>query len=245
MLRIERRDKGRDGADNDGPAGQLAAAGIGAAGPEAQTSPPPRLPGRRNPKWIALGVIAICLGALLSYLIYAKVAAESSVLIMTRTVYRGSVIAAEDLATVTVSGTGVGNALPAGRAADLVGQTAVYDLVAGSIVPAGAIGEVIIPAEGRTVVGIRLVEGRAPATGLLHPGAAVRLIAIPPQGAEPDFTDQHTGSAYPALVVDATPGADGMSVLVNVDVPADQAAAVALLAAQDRLAAVRDSDGGR
>ncbi|MFC7619659.1 hypothetical protein [Microlunatus sp. GCM10028923] len=245
MLRIERRDRGRDGAAGDGWPDDGAAAGeAGAAVPDGQTSLPPRLPGRRNPKWIALGVIAICLGALLSYLIYARVAAESSVLIMTRTVYRGSVIAAADLATVTVSGSGLGNALPAARSADLVGQTAVYDLVAGNIVPAGAIGEVITPADGRTVVGLRLVEGRAP-TGLLHPGAPVRLIAIPPQGAEPDFTDQHTGSAYPALVVDAVPGADGMSVLVNVDVPADQAAAVALLAAQDRLAAVRDADGGR
>lgn len=245
MLKIERRDRGRDGEQNDGgPADELGAVETGAASPDGQTSQPPRLPGRRNPKWIALGVIAICLGALLSYLIYAKVAAESSVLIMTRTVYRGSVIAAADLATVTVSGSGVGSAIPAGRAGELVGQTAVYDLVAGSIVPAGAIGEVIVPAEGRTIVGIRLVEGRAP-TGLLHPGAPIRLIAIPPEGAEPDFTDQHTGSAYPALVVDAAAGADGMSVLVNVDVPADQAAAIALLAARDRLAAVRDSDGGR
>lgn len=244
MLRIERRDRGSSAAADGGLGDDQAAAELGAAVPDGPTSLPPRLPGRRNPKWIALGVIAICLGALLSYLIYAKVAAESSVVIMTRTVYRGSVIAAGDLATVTVSGSGVGNAIPAGRAADLVGQTAIYDLVAGSIVPAEAIGEVTVPAEGRTVVGIRLVEGRAP-TGLLHPGAAVRLIAIPPQGAEPDFTDQHTGSAYPALVVDAAPGADGMSVLVNVDVPADQAGTVALLAAQDRLAAVRDSDGGR
>lgn len=236
MLRVEKRGTGR----TDAAAEPEAAQEFGDGG----IAPPPRLPGRRNPKWIALGVIAICLGALLSYVIYAKVAAESSVLIMTKTVYRGSVIMAEDLAPVTISGTGAGNAVAADQADELIGRTAIYDLVAGSIVPAGAIGEVIIPAEGRTVVGLRLVEGRAPA-GLLHPGSVVRLIALPPEGAEPDFTDQYTGGAYPAKVVDAVDGADGMSMLVNVDVAADQAATVAFLAAQERLAAVRDFDGER
>ncbi len=236
MLRIEKRGSARaDTAPEPGSDQEFR---------DGATAQPPRLPGRRNPKWIALGVIAICLGALLSYVIYAKVAAESSVLIMTKTVYRGSVIMAEDLAPVTISGTAAGNAVLADQADELVGRTAIYDLVSGSIVPAGAIGEVMIPAEGRTVVGVRLVEGRAP-VGLLHPGSVLRLIALPPEGAEPEFADQHTGDAFPATVVDAIDGADGMSTLVNVDVPADQAAAVAFLAAQDRLAAVRDFDGER
>ncbi len=236
MLRIEKR--GTGSSDTTPESGVDQEFGDGAI------AQPPRLPGRRNPKWIALGVIAICLGALLSYVIYAKVAAESSVLIMTTTVYRGSVIAVEDLAPVTISGSAAGNAVAADRAGELIGRTAIYDLVAGSIVPAGAIGEVAVPAEGRTVVGLRLVEGRAP-VGLLHPGSVLRLIALPPEGAEPGFTDQYTGGAYPAKVVDAVEGADGMSTLVNVDVAADQAATVAFLAAQDRLAAVRDFDGER
>src|SRR5690348_9499351 len=52
----------------------------------------PRVAGRRNPRWIALGVVALCLGGLLSYLIYAQVAAESTVVAMARTVDRGAVI---------------------------------------------------------------------------------------------------------------------------------------------------------
>jgi hypothetical protein len=35
---------------------------------------------------------------------------------------------------------------------------------------------------------------------------------------------------------------DGASIVVNVDVPANQAPTVALLAAQERLAVVRDAD---
>lgn len=241
MLKIEKRrsnQAGTDPATDPSPGFEAGAPGT------PTTSLPPRLPSRRNPKWIALGVIAICIGALLSYLIYARVAAESSVLIMTKTVYRGSVIAAEDIAPATVSGALPGNALPADQADELVGQTAIYDLIAGTVVPVGAIGEVTVPAEGRTVVGIRLIEGRAP-SGLLHPGSVVRLIALPPEGVEADFIDQYTGSAYPAKVVDTVAGADGMSTLVNVDIAADQAAAVALLSAQERLAAVRDFDGER
>jgi len=240
MLKIERRSGDGIGADPtvDPPAG------LDAPVPGVPTSPPPRLPGRRNPKWIALGVIAICLGALLSYLIYARVAAESSVLIMTRTVYRGSVIAAGDLAPVTVSGALPGDVVAADRADELVGRTALYDLVAGSVVPATAIGRSAVPPEGRAAVGIRLIEGRLP-SGLLHPGSVVRLIALPAEGVEAGATDQYTGGVYPAKIIDAVDGADGMSMLVNVEVAADQAAAVALLSAQERLAVVRDHDGGR
>jgi hypothetical protein len=56
------------------------------AGPTESTPPPPRLPGRRNPRWIALGVAAICLGGLLSYVLYSRVASETAVLAATRTI---------------------------------------------------------------------------------------------------------------------------------------------------------------
>ena len=58
----------------------------------AATPQPPRMPGRRNPKWIALGVVALCLGGLLSYMIYAQVASETAVVAAAHTVYRGEKI---------------------------------------------------------------------------------------------------------------------------------------------------------
>ena len=44
--------------------------------PASTPAPPdlPRLPGRRDPRWIALGVLALCLGALLSAVVYARLA---------------------------------------------------------------------------------------------------------------------------------------------------------------------------
>jgi hypothetical protein len=209
--------------------------------PPPSTPLPPRLPGRRNPKWIALGIVAICLGGLLSYVIYARVATETSVIALAHTVYRGQVVAATDLTTVTLSGEPGVSTVPAAARDSLIGQRAVYDLVAGSVLPDGAIAPIKVPQDKRALVGIKVAAGRAPSNHL-PPGATVRLIAVPPPNAEPSFRDSYTGKAFPARVVDQQPGPDAASSLVNVDVGSDQAPAVALLASQDRLTIVRDAD---
>jgi hypothetical protein len=53
--------------------------------------------------------------------------------------------------------------------------------------------------------------------------------------------DEHAGSIFVGRVIDQTPAADGTSILVNVDVEAGVAPTIATLAAQDRLALVRDA----
>jgi hypothetical protein len=199
------------------------------------------MPGRRNPKWIALGVVALCLGALLSYVIYARVADESAVVRVVNTVHRGSTVTAADLTTVSLSaGAGV-EMVPASQLSELIGRRAVYDLVAGSLLPVGAVADVVVPQTGRAVVGIRLVSGRVP-FGMLPSGSPLRLVALPPAGAAPGFTDEYTGRTIIAREVSQVDGADGASVVLNVDVPANQAPVVALLASQERLAVVRDAD---
>lgn len=217
-----------------------------AADPADQGSPPstphpPRLPGRRNPKWIALGIVAICIGGLLSYVIYARVATETAVIALARTVYRGQVIAATDLTTVTLSGDPGLSTVPAAARETLVGQRAVFDLVEGSVLPQGAIAPLKVPQDKRALIGIKVTAGRAPSNHL-PPGATVRLIAVPPANAEPGFRDGYTGKAFSARMVDQQPGPDAASTLVNVDVASDQAPVIALLAALDRLSIVRDAD---
>lgn len=202
---------------------------------------PPRLPGRRNPAWIALGVLALCLGALLSYAIYSSIATDSTVVAMSRTVYRGQVIGRADLTTVVVQGSSVPQAVPARDLSGLVGRRAGFDLVSGSVVLTSATTETVIPAAGRAVVGLRLADGRSPAV-LLTPSSPVRLVGLPPAAADSSSNDELVGKTFLARVVDQTPGADGTSTLLNVDVAADQAPTVALLAAQDRLAVVRDAE---
>jgi hypothetical protein len=206
------------------------------ATPPAATPEPPRMPGRRNPKWIALGVVALCLGGLLSYVIYARVATETTVVSIAQTVYRGEVIEASDLTTITLQGSTIPQAVPAKDLQTIVGRRAATDLVAGSVLVASAVTDETIPTTGRAVVGLKLSAGRTP-TSLLLPSSAVRLVALPPETG----TDKLTGDTFSARVIDQSNGADGTSILVNVDVAADQAATIAQLAAQDRVALVRDA----
>lgn len=201
----------------------------------------PQLPGRRNPKWIALGIVALCLGALLSYVLYARVADQSSVVAVASTVHRGDVVTAADLTSVSVPSTAGVSTVPARQLDQLVGRRAVYDLVGGSLLPAGAVADVVLPQPGRAVVGIRLVTGRAPSEPLPR-GSSVRLVALPPAGTDAEANDEHTGRTIVARAVNKVEGADGTSVVIDVDVAAATAPAVALLAAQERLALVRDAD---
>jgi SAF domain len=203
------------------------------------TPQPPRIPGRRNPKWIALGIVALCLGGLLSYMIYTRVASETAVVAAAQTVYRGETIEQGDLTTITLRGGSLPQTVPAARLADLVGKRAAYDLIEGSVIGSTAVVEQAIPAEGRAIVGLKLAPGRAP-NNLLLPSSLVRLIAMP-AATDSSTTDKLEGSIFIGRVVDQSPGADGTSILVNVDVEAGAAPTIAMLAAQDRIAIVRDA----
>jgi SAF domain len=205
----------------------------------AVTPQPPRMPGRRNPKWIALGIVALCLGGLLSYMIYSRVASETAVVAAAHTVYRGETIEQGDLTTITLRGGSLPQAVPAARLADLVGKRAAYDLVEGSVIGSAAVVEQAIPAEGRAIVGLKLAPGRAP-SNLLLPSSLVRLIALP-AASDSSTADKLEGSIFIGSVIDQSPGADGTSILVNVDVEAGAAPTIAMLAAQDRIAIVRDA----
>ncbi len=208
-----------------------------AVDPEPAIAQPPRLPGRRNPKWIALGVIALCLGALLSYAVYAKVATESSVVAITHTVYRGEAIEEDDLGRVVIQGDSFPQAIPATALPTLVGQRAAFDLPEGSILSAASVTEVDLPRDGQAVVGLKLASGRAPVE-LLLPSSPVRLVALP--GPDPESADAVVGKTFVAQVIAHSPDADGTSTLLNVEVDAGQAPTIATLAAQDRLAVIRD-----
>lgn len=208
--------------------------------PSARTPAPPSLPGRRNPRWIALGVVAICLGGLLSYVIYARVATATAVVAVAHTVHRGEVVEADDLTTVTLRAGSVPQAIPAAQLGSLVGQRAVFDLPEGAVIPAGAIAPQNQPGSGRTVVGLKLANGRAPST-LLIPGAPVRLIGL--AASDGQAQDKLAGSRYLARVITVSPAPDGTSTLLDVDVEAGEAPVIAQLAAADRLVVVRDAEG--
>lgn len=201
---------------------------------------PPRLPGRRNPRWIALGLVAICLGGLLAYAVYARVSTETRVLSVTSTVYRGEVVEAADLTTVVVHGDPPGPVVPATEQGSVLGKRAVFDLPAGSLVAPGSLADGTLPDAGRSVVGLRLPTGRAPSS-LLVPSAPVRIVALPAPASGTGAKDSLVGKTYAGRVVGSTPGPDGTSTVVDVEVDAGQAPTIASLGAQDRIALVRDA----
>jgi hypothetical protein len=173
-------------------------------------------------------------------MIYARVASETAVVAAAHTVYRGETIEQGDLTTITLRDGSLPQTVPATSLADLVGKRAAFDLMEGSVIPASAVVEEAIPAEGRAIVGLKLEPGRAPGNVLL-PSSLVRLIALP--AAADGSTDKLVGSIFVGRVIDQSPAADGTSILVNVDVEAGAAPTIATLAAQDRIALVRDAGG--
>jgi hypothetical protein len=165
------------------------------------------------------------------------VATETAVVAVANTVYRGELIDRDDLTTITLQGNSLAQAVPGRELDNLVGKRAAFDLAEGSIVVSAAVTAEAVPAVGRAVVGLKLEMGRVP-TSLLVPSSDLRLVALPP---EDGGTDKLTGDAFVARVIDQAPGVDGATILLNVDVAAAQAPTIALLAAQDRIAVVRDA----
>ena len=211
-------------------------------------APTPLLPAaatsrnRRSPKWIALGAIAICLGALASFVLYSQAAESHSVVALRDAVPRGTVIRATDLTVVTVGSTPGISTVAGDQLTSFVGRRTAVDLVAGSLLPPDAVTSDPLPLPQRSIVGIRLSDGRAPHEHL-DPGNPVRLVAVPPANADADYRDSFSDLSVTGRVVEIVTLNDGQSVLLDVDVPATQAASIARLAAQDRIVAIRDAEG--
>lgn len=200
---------------------------------------------RRQPKWIAAGVLAMCLGGLGATLVYAKATATHDVIQVTRSVSRGETIRAADLRVVRAGDLAGSSSVPADRASQLVGQKALIDLAGGAILPANAIGQPPVE-KGISHVGLRLAPGRIP-VGELTVGASVVLIPVEEPRSEvakpaPQATPGASAAGPIAATIAVAPrvGVDGVSTLLDVRVPSDKARAVAELAASDRLVLVRE-----
>jgi hypothetical protein len=148
---------------------------------------------RRNPRWIVLGILAICLGGLGSVFLYSQVTDAHQVVAMTKTVHRGEKVTGGDLTTVRVGETGRVHTVAAKKLSAMIGQVASYDLVQGSLLSPAAVGAEEPPAAGHDVVGIKVSDGRAP-NKYLEPNTPVRLVVLPDSGS-PGPT---TGAAGPA-----------------------------------------------
>ncbi len=224
---------------------------------------------RRNPKWIVLGILAICLGGLGSFFLYSQVTDAHQVVAMTKTVHRGEKITAGDLTAVQVGETGHIATVPSKKLSAMVGQVASYDLIKGSLLSPASVGAEQPPGAGHAVVGIKVSDGRAPSK-YLQPNTPIRLVVLPDSGAagpanaasvsgsaeQPKSSGKpgkSAGSKAPstvgereslpvisAKVLNTSRVTGGM--LLNVELDAKQAVHAASYAAQDRVAVVRSSE---
>lgn len=200
----------------------------------------PEVRARRSPRWIVLGILLTCLGILGSWFLYAEVSGSHSVVIVANTLHRGVEVTRADLTTVTIGSAPGVETVDATELESLIGQRASVDVAAGSLLPPGALADELVPAVGHSVVGVRLPDGRAPA-GHLVPGGAVRLVEVP--GTSESEPTESPDFVIDAVVVDTSPGADGLSLQVNVEVEKTQAAVVARLAAQERIVVIKEAEG--
>ncbi len=204
------------------------------AAPPAVVRPRP-VRARRNPRWIAVGILAICLGALGSLVLYTQVTTSNTVIAVNRTIMRGEKLQAADLGQVTVGNLAGLKPVAASKLPSLIGQQALTDLPHGSFVVEGSVGTPSEPA-GSARVGLRLTPGRVPIAPL-PAGTAVRLISV----AAPNTSMSSVDVSVSGQIATAPSTAPDGSRVLDVSVPSQHAARIARLAASDQIAVILES----
>lgn len=197
-----------------------------------------QLRARRSTRLIVIGLLCACLGSLAMAWAWRGSQDSQTVLLMAKGVARGAAIQASDLTTTTLGRADGVAVVSAAEASGIIGQYARVDLPAGSLPGPGSVGGQAVPG-GAAHVGLRLAAGRLPSQPL-PAGSRVTLVAVP---AAMD-NERSSGAQFEAVVV-AAPQAttDGGSWLLDVQVDEVSAAAIAALAATERVAVVRKADG--
>jgi hypothetical protein len=202
----------------------------------ATVAPPPKL--RRRPMLIALGVTLIALGGVAAAWLTTVVGNTQPVLVLSADVERGTLIESTD---ITVARIGVDPAVtpvPESRRDQVVGKHAARDLAAGSLLTPGSVTDQVIPAAGESLVGVTLTHAQLPARPV-RPGDVVRVVNTPRAQDDPPTGEPGT---LKAVVVGSSVLADTGQVVVDVRVPARDAADLAARVATGRVALVLDGD---
>lgn len=187
----------------------------------------PSRPGaaRRSPRLIALGVLTVALGGLGAGGIYAASVETREAVIVKEDIARGETIEAGDLTVTEIPGSLAVEAVPGEKLPDLIGQTPLVDLPAGSFPASRHLGEPVIP-EGKTLVGIMLSYGRLPRAAMPS-GTKVQLVSL-----------VNDDAPTPGVIVTSPQELEFDSYVLDVLVTKSQAAKIARLAATDQLALV-------
>lgn len=189
---------------------------------------------RRGPE-LTLGLVIVALFALAGTWFYANSTDQDAVLALRNPVERGSVLTSEDLQVVQINTDDVVNVLSREQAAAVVGQIALSDLSAGTLITTDdvAVTAAIEPGDG--IVGLALDPGEYP-TLALRPGDTVRVVEVP--GAS-DTNGDEVVLAERAEIVDVAPIGVQNQLFVSLSVDTNDADAIARAGARDRVRLVQ------
>ena len=212
---------------------------IPAAGAVMPHAAPAALPAKRSPRRIALGLALIAASALGVVWLVDGARETVPALAVTDSVPRGQVLQAQDLVQVDLpDAPSALRPVSADQLDAMVGQVAAVDLVAGSLLAEGQVVDHLLPADGGALVGLSLGPAQLPASGVTA-GDQVRIVEIP--GAQGETAADP--ATFAAVVASVRVSADTGTTLVDVQVPAGQAAAVTSRAAAGRVSLVLDPAG--
>lgn len=199
---------------------------------------------RRRQGLIGLGVALVAVGALTAGWLVQSTTTSAQVLALTRDVAHGAQISAADLATVPLQSSPVLRTVAASDLEQVVGRVATSDLKAGSLLAPDSYADKLVPGEGRSLVGVSLDAAHRPGVDL-HADDKVRFVQAPSAGG--DVKDTSTDVSVDAVVVSTTAGdsTTGSTIVVNVEVDADDAAVLAALGASGRATLLVDAPGAR
>lgn len=199
-----------------------------------QVTAPPKL--RRRPVQALLALALVIAGALLAVWAWTAATDNVPVVALRETVPRGEQIAAEDLMVVQVNPDPALRTVAGDQLESFVGQRAGLDLSAGTLLSPEAVTDEVVPAAGRSVVGLALAPGSLPGEPL-QVGDRVRVVGTAGQGDPATLSDPVEIAAEVAGVSLSATG----QAIVSVVVDEARAGEVATWAAAGRVALVLDS----
>ncbi len=217
---------------------------------QAPVAPAARARRQARPLVAVVGVLLILMGAAGGALIFLATGSTVEALAARVPVARGQMMSADMFSPVQIAPNQQLSYLEADELPALIGKRAAHDLAAGSLVGPEVAVESVVPAVGRTVVGVSVPPGAEPAVPL-QVGDHVRVIMTEPAYAcTSAVAPASDGNVAPECgkeivvqgnVVASTRDEASGQVMVSVDVAEADAPRTAAAAAMGRVAVVLDS----
>lgn len=191
---------------------------------------------KRRPGMVALAVALIALGGGTGAWLLTRTAETQEVLTLASPVARGEAIEATDLTLSELPMSTLNlSVVASAQLEDIVGQVATVDLLPGTLLTPDSVADALAPASGQSVVGVTLTETQRPAKPV-SAGDPVRFVSTPQAGGEMPLEDPAT---IDATVINTQAASNG-GIILNVELPTEQAPLLAALAATNRIALVID-----